>query len=57
MEAGMPETGGMTGRFPRLPFHKGAKLRHNSIIGHFMVYKYQLETNLLQLLTHPEKSE
>jgi len=36
----------------------GAELPfHNSIIGIFMAYQDQLETNLLQLCAHPENSE
>jgi len=30
---------------------------HNSIIGNFMVYQDQLETNFLQLFGHPENAE
>jgi len=30
---------------------------HDSIIGNFMVYQDQLETNLLRLFRHPENSE
>jgi len=30
---------------------------HGSIIGHFMVYKVRLETNLLRVFAHPENSE
>jgi len=30
---------------------------HNSVIGNFMVYQDQLETNLLQLFRHSENSE
>jgi len=30
---------------------------HNNIIGNFMVYQDQFETNLLQLSAHPETSE
>jgi len=37
---------------------KGAQvLFHSSIIGHLMVDKDRLETNLLQLFGHPEYSE
>jgi len=43
-----------------LPFKRGATEAevpfHNSI-GNFMVYQDRLETNLLQLFTHPENSE
>jgi len=30
---------------------------HNSIIGHFIVYKDRVERNLLQLFAHPEDSK
>jgi len=30
---------------------------HNSIIGNLMVYQDRIETNLLQLLAHPEISK
>jgi len=30
---------------------------HNSIIGHFMAHKVQLETNLFQVFAHPQISE
>jgi len=40
---------------------KGAKRAeasfHNSIIGHFVVYKDRIERNLLQQCGHPENSE
>jgi len=32
-------------------------LFHNSIVGNFINFQYRLETNLLQLFAHPEKSE
>jgi len=41
---------------PPLPFEKGAMGAqvpfHTIIISNFMIYQYQLETNLLQLFVH-----
>jgi len=37
------------------PFKTGAEVSfHNKILGNFMVYQDQIETNLLQLFGHPE---
>jgi len=51
----------MTGSIASWSFEKG-KTRaevpfHNRITGIFRVYQDRLETNLLQLFTHPENSE
>jgi len=46
--AGTPESGGMTGALPSLPFQKkgngvGGALFDNSVIGNFMVYQGRIE--------------
>jgi len=56
--SGTPESAEMRGTLPSSPFTRGeagAEVPfHNSITGHFMVYKDRLETNLLQLFAHSE---
>jgi len=51
LEPETPESGEMTGALPPCPIIRGSTgaevLFHNSIIGHFMVYKDRLETKLL----------
>jgi len=53
---GTPERGCKTEALPPLPFEKGAMGAqvpfHTIIISNFMIYQYQLETNLLQLFVH-----
>jgi len=50
----------LAGALP-LPFQKGERVVevpfHNSFIGNIMFDQGRLETNLLQLFTHPENSE
>jgi len=50
----------MMGTFPPCPFTKGARGAvpfYENVIGNFMVYQVLIETNLLQLFTHPETSD
>ena len=58
---GTPEREEMTGHFP-LTFHSNGgreevPFHNNSNIGHFMIYKNRLETNLLHLFAFPENSK
>ena len=57
LQSGTPEND--RGSAP-LPFHRGAtRVKvpfYKSIKGNFMVYQDRIETNLLQLLAHPEIS-
>jgi len=57
----MPESGDMTGALPPCPFIReawGTEVPfYKCTIGKFMVYQDRLETDLIQLLAHPETSE